>query len=364
MKAKKVKRPSSKNKKTVTAVNNWKKQLIDVWLFLRPTVKNNLGHAFRFLSLIFIGGLYLGLGSLFFPLFDAAASIGTNSLSINAPFDQFRPTVDLKFGEPDWSTNNPHVASKIASKITLPETPIWNEGGCFHGLFYFVILEKSAYTEPLRYGRGSYPEKTLSPKLCFVVDGTTTYITSRPNASGEDSYTLVSGRPPYYYPFDWAELKVEIRLEGDENIGSKKESRFIPVNITGVVDAKNWDTKVDITDEFDFSTNRPYALVVVHYDRPLLYRVIPVAVLATIFFVIFYMPRIKDKSSFLEVMIGLIFGIWGIKQVIVPTFVTWTTILDPIILGLYMCLCISVLIKFVVMPLQTQIDKIAETKDE
>jgi hypothetical protein len=342
------------------------------WSIVKPIMKKISGYAFRLISILVVVAILWGLGTLFVPLLNSASSTGINSLDDVLPTDSSRPTINIKFGEPDWSIGKPFVPTKFDSKIELPQETIWINGGCFIYLYDFVYVKKSAFTEPIRYGRGGSPQTTLNPKLCFTGSNEKIYTAPDLNWVNGDHYSFISGLPPYYYPFDWAEIKLHIRLEGYENVGTKTVNRYVPVNVTGEVEAKNWDIKITISDGVDSLSMpsssqveiRPNVLVNIRYERPLVYRIIPAVLLLTILLIILIVPLIKDNGSFLEVLVGLIFGIWGIKQIIIPTFVTWTTILDPIILGLYMCLCVSVLIKFVIMPLQAKVDRYARHQDE
>lgn len=97
-----------------------------------------------------------------------------------------------------------------------------------------------------------------------------------------------------------------------------------------------WDVKVHVSRRDDAEDKG--MLVSIDYRRPLINRVLVPLLIVMLGILIFAIPSIKDDSTFIQSLLGLLFGIWGVREVILPNYITWQTILDPVFLSLYILL--------------------------
>jgi len=125
--------------------------------------------------------------------------------------------------------------------------------------------------------------------------------------------------------------------------------------IAGAIRAPDWDITVSTIETFE--GNHPGARIRIEYRRPLLYRLLVPILLLLMLGVIVALPFIQETSTFLETLIGIIFGLWGLHEVLIPADVTWPTIIDPLILSLYALLGFFTLLRVVIIPVWKRVGR-------
>jgi hypothetical protein len=168
----------------------------------------------------------------------------------------------------------------------------------------------------------------------------------------------VTARPSYFFPFDRRKLSMDIWIstypKDNESLASL---RYVAPEIRGFVTAPEWDESVSVTRRFidrsisTIAEGNEVTRVVVDFQRPLAYRVLLFVLLGAMLFFMVALAFVEEIGSFLEVSVGVLLGLWGIQNALIPPGVTETTIIDSLVLGLYVLLAIAIFIRFVVRPI-------------
>jgi hypothetical protein len=155
--------------------------------------------------------------------------------------------------------------------------------------------------------------------------------------------------PDYYFPYDSFTLQMRVSLIGTVTLddGSSKPVTIAP-RVVGAFDPSRWETSVEVTRDSD--SDGPGTVISVEFQRPLLYRILTPLILFLLALAIILLPFVKDVGSTLEVSVGLLFGLWGTREILIPSAVTWPTIIEPLILSLYALLALSVSVTLVILP--------------
>ena len=151
----------------------------------------------------------------------------------------------------------------------------------------------------------------------------------------------------YYFPFDTVLVDTTFLLLGKTVLEGDVDASLVP-QIHGDVVAPNWDVVIETT-RFDTGENVGYN-VKIKYERPLIYRLVIPLLFVLVLAVIFAIPFISKMPILLETIIGVLFGLWGIHDVLIPPDITWPTIIDPLILFLYALLAFSAIIRVIIIP--------------
>jgi hypothetical protein len=169
------------------------------------------------------------------------------------------------------------------------------------------------------------------------------------NYAYRNSEVTLSGNSKFYFPYDDLTYDSVILLTGTDSPdkGIAREISLAP-KVVGVVSAPNWDVTVNV--EKSSIDDYPGTRIRIEYKRPLLYRLVVPTLLLLIFGVIITLPFITETSTFVETLIGVVFGLWGLHQVLIPADVTWPTVIDPIILFLYTLLGFVALLRVGIIP--------------
>lgn len=172
-----------------------------------------------------------------------------------------------------------------------------------------------------------------------------------PNPDVPFSVTL----PAAMFPFDsyWLKVSATIAtsdyfLEGDQvryPEGHKKQHEVIPTDVSLTVVASDWEETIETMQE----DGQTWFFIRLQRHRSL--RFLTVALLSSILLFILMILRLQDLGSTVEVTAAILFGIWGIRQVLVPDYVTTTTLVDYALICLYLVLAIVLFARFAVIPL-------------
>lgn len=189
----------------------------------------------------------------------------------------------------------------------------------------------------------------LSEKLCPTPRGNITFQDAKLGV-----IPLWTHLDSYYYPLDSHELSFSLRLQVQLTEPSTvDEWIMLAPNITLIPRYKNWDTSIEVVEDswaWDI-TGIEETDVTLELRRPLTMQVLIPLLLLAFLFVICWLIRVDDTSSFLEVAIGILIGLWGIQSVLIPKTIESPTIIDPLILVLYVLLALIILAQFVIKPL-------------
>lgn len=166
-----------------------------------------------------------------------------------------------------------------------------------------------------------------------------------------DNDILLSETNRYYFPFDRRSIDMAIWLDASME-GENGESTDVSIapDITGWVDAPDWDESVSIDKIYSEELGHEVTRLHIDFHRPLAYRALTIILLGTLFAFIVALVFVKDTGSFLEVAVGVLLGLWGIQDILIPAGVTWPTIIDPLILTLYVSFAFVTLVRFGVRP--------------
>lgn len=136
---------------------------------------------------------------------------------------------------------------------------------------------------------------------------------------------------PYFYPFDIR--VVEYNLSSQLYYKTTRDTLDADTQVLMSVSPPRWipDTKIMP----NFEGEKSLALRTT-FNRFPLFRVLSLIVPMSIFSIIIILPRIRDEvGSFWEVIVGLILGLWGLSEVLIPSYIDYPTIIETIILFLY-----------------------------
>ncbi|MCL1495857.1 MAG: hypothetical protein M1G31_34685 [Pseudanabaena sp. Salubria-1] len=147
--------------------------------------------------------------------------------------------------------------------------------------------------------------------------------------------------PIYYFPFDERSLYIgpHISLYTNDN----EKQKIVDYEIAGWVTAPNSDEKII----FENSDRDRQPNIRVYLYRPFAYRALTLILLGSLFLFIISLAFLKDNGTFLEVSIGILFGLWGVQNILIPQNIKDTTIISSLILTLYICFVFVAFIRFV-----------------
>lgn len=161
----------------------------------------------------------------------------------------------------------------------------------------------------------------------------------------EATYPVNSVIPDYFFPFDRRQIRAKaydelVYFHSDGNIQIREYRPSVQLMIT----APEWEEKASFIEPYDGN-------FVIDLKRPLSTQILTIVILAAAFIFIFFLPFINELSNFLEVAVGVLLGLWGIQNTIIPDYIEGTTIIDNLILILYVFLAFVILIRFAIRPI-------------
>lgn len=206
------------------------------------------------------------------------------------------------------------------------------------------------------------------------------------------------GTSSYYFPFDHRSLDVFLSLEGyvetssNNDIDTKQRQPLqIAPNVTGWIIIPEWEVSTSYTTGYVYTIDSISEGKVVceinpissehlssehatafaeekstclhlKFKRPLVYRVLTVVLLGSILLFIILLIFVKETSTFMEVAVGILFSLWGVRGVLIPSNVTWPNIIEPLILILYACLALAAFIRVFIRPTWYWFDSRSESE--
>ena len=315
-----------------------------IWL------RQNAHRIVQIISILVIISMVVGGILLFSPIVTNYTQDDLFFYKWNTEHDPSRPTITLAFDSPVWRTyknysrlNTSGVAITV-EKLENPRNPSWKDGGCYVGV---ELFSSAPHFNPR--GQESY-FLNFDWDFCFKENIRNVDISNA--RVSRNLYSIA----PYYFPFDYGYAEIYVELSGKENVNGDFIVRDVPGPnvIAHVFYTDEWDVMIKNQTRLDDRT-----ILEVDYKRPLIYRVLTVVIFMALVLVILVSPFLKETGGFLEVLVGLIFGIWGIRQVIIPSFVTWPTIIDALTLGIYFLMCLAIFIRVVIFPIESWANNIS-----
>jgi hypothetical protein len=158
------------------------------------------------------------------------------------------------------------------------------------------------------------------------------------------SYHVNFVDPSNYYPFDTFKLDIIVTLDGigiDKSGNSNKISR-LPY-IDGLATVSGWRKQSEFTQR-----RPPYEIQnkqIVHFYRPTTHLGFILVLFLSVYILIASLLIIKESISVLEISIGILLGLWGIQDIIIPKDLS-PTFIQSIILSLYVFLLVTLAIRF------------------
>jgi hypothetical protein len=138
---------------------------------------------------------------------------------------------------------------------------------------------------------------------------------------------------PFWYPFDYRSLDFEILVDGSLK-GKELGKLDYVVDIVSIPPRwVSWIVLPKSEDKLDIQNVN----LSVYLTRPLLYPLLSVLVPFTVFMLLVrILPNVaRERGSFWEITVGLILGLWGFSEVLIPGYINFPTLIGYVILSLY-----------------------------
>jgi len=148
------------------------------------------------------------------------------------------------------------------------------------------------------------------------------------------------GDSSYIYPYDDIKLTQNIRLF-DENMKIMRGAEKT------LYDGPSQDINTSVVYQFNLPNREVYNIGegVFLIRRPLIYKLITPIIILFLIVLIIYIPFVKDFSTFCEISLAVLLGIWGAKQIVIPFSTNKQMLIENIFIVLYFLFSYSVLIK-------------------
>lgn len=167
--------------------------------------------------------------------------------------------------------------------------------------------------------------------------------------------------PEFFFPIDGRFFDSSIWLEATDG-------RTFAPEIIGLVTSPNWDERITVSNAVSSDgiesdeTVKEFSKFEGFYFRPLAYRILAVILLLALLTFIVVLIFVNDISSFLEVSIGILLGLWGVQAILVPSNITSPTMIEGLLLTLYVLFAFAIFIRFVVRPIWVRLGKNSRQK--
>jgi hypothetical protein len=150
----------------------------------------------------------------------------------------------------------------------------------------------------------------------------------------------------YLYPFDGTNIDIRTQFYGYYIINETKSAEVeLPMVINWDLNFPEWEL-ANATKSYQDGQSQLHVVL----RRKYIYRIITPFLFAVILISIIFIPFVKDLGAVSQISIGMVFGLWTVRQIVLPQSVQWPTILDPIFLAFYALLSISILLRAIAVP--------------
>jgi hypothetical protein len=225
----------------------------------------------------------------------------------------------------------------------------------------------------------TFPNRWSDPvELCKTLNNqkslfSQSYVTDVYNSSispkVSDAFTINPWMTNYrfYYPYDWFEysLIMLLRYRLFDNHGELFDSGIIlpEIDIYSEGTYEWMSKKTNITpdfssayeylnqpgyyDYFEFIHQDTYSPPLILNYRPVILRVIYSIFVISLIIFIGFLASTHSIGMFIEGAIGVLFGIYGFRQIMYPEDISVRTVVDVAIMGLYIIFFVAVVIQFI-----------------
>lgn len=210
------------------------------------------------------------------------------------------------------------------------------------------VYSKSGYVLENTQLERVYPLNNLCNSSTMITNMVGVYSEAEIIPEGIDhSFRLNPIREKYYFPFDYYEADSEISAEGVITSSSRSQNYTYQPDFLGYINAPGWQIDIVNDGQPEIARHRLHFFI----QRPPYLKIATVVILVSLLFVIFAIPFISEIGSSVDVAVGILLGLWGVQDVLIPDYVTWTTMLEQIILFLYVLLAFSLFVRTTIYPL-------------
>lgn len=136
---------------------------------------------------------------------------------------------------------------------------------------------------------------------------------------------------PFFYPFDFRTIKYSVSSQ--LYFKSTGENLDADTKILMSVSPPYWTSNTNVISQSEEQKSLRLSTTI---SRPSLVKVLSIIVPFSVLLIILILPKIRNEiGSFWEVIVGLILGLWGLSEVLIPPYIDYPTIIETIILFLY-----------------------------
>jgi hypothetical protein len=195
--------------------------------------------------------------------------------------------------------------------------------------------------------------KLSAPFEDFCVSRDDTKIESlEDNAISVGLLPFTTGLTPYYYPFDDRSLNIEIWTETEiEYEDGSIELRISAPNINTQYNLPDW--QLHLYQEQTTPENRDHLITSSHLtlQRAFASRLLTATLLSSLFIIIILLSFTNQIDAFIQASVAVLLTLLGIQDLLTPAALTETTLINQIILGLYILFALAVLSRLTVKPI-------------
>lgn len=169
-----------------------------------------------------------------------------------------------------------------------------------------------------------------------------------------DIFLNTSSTSAFFFPFDKKYINFVV-------VVTESNNEYIAPEVIGIIESKEWDqrviikklqmSKIDGIVWLDIPNDSMVSLVEVSFVRPLAYRILIPMLILVLAMIIIATLFLESLGDFFQVIIGILLGLWGLKSALVPSVVPGPTIVDGLILDLYVLLALFLVFRFTLKPL-------------
>jgi hypothetical protein len=176
--------------------------------------------------------------------------------------------------------------------------------------------------------------------------------------SSEDNALLVgllpftTGLTTYYYPFDTRSLDLEMWVETEiEYEDGEKELRIVAPNVHTQYNLQDWE--LHLFQEQTIPENRDHLTTIskLTLQRAFASRLLTATLLSSLFIIIILLGFTNQIDAFIQASVAVLLTLLGIQDLLTPAAMTATTLVNQIILGLYILFALAVLSRLTVRPI-------------
>jgi|688.fasta_scaffold318277_2 hypothetical protein len=147
----------------------------------------------------------------------------------------------------------------------------------------------------------------------------------------------------YYYPFDQQTAAVDILgvfSKDSERIPNVPSTSALDFSVAGWLEFPQSDETISIVKHGSSART-----ITIDLRRQQARRLLSIVLLSSALMFIVLLPFVGDTSTFIELSVAVVFGLWGIQGIIVPTEINDPTIVQSCILALYLLYALIVFIR-------------------